>query len=129
MPEYGIPLSVLRLQCYGCTSMQIEPPQLFNLDANPRPVREKMFKMSNNYYLFIYLILFISFLVVPGASTKELAACYNVSVDCRAGDMIATVRTSKIFQGKLYAKGKCAHILYSSYIKTVSMYISGIIKS
>jgi len=36
---------------------------------------------------------------------KELAACYNVSVDCRAGDMVATVRTSKIFQGKLYAKG------------------------
>ena len=45
------------------------------------------------------------FLAVPGALTKELSACYNVSVDCRAGDMIATVRTSKIFQGKLYAKG------------------------
>jgi len=45
------------------------------------------------------------FLAVPDASTKELSACYNVSVDCRAGDMIATVRTSKIFQGKLYAKG------------------------
>lgn len=45
------------------------------------------------------------FLAVPDASTKELSACYNVSVDCRAGDMVATVRTSKIFQGKLYAKG------------------------
>lgn len=45
------------------------------------------------------------FLPVPGAMTKELSACYNVSVDCRAGDMIATVRTSKIFHGKLYAKG------------------------
>jgi len=45
------------------------------------------------------------FLPVAGAVTKELSACYNVSVDCRAGDMIATVRTSKIFQGKLYAKG------------------------
>ena len=36
--------------------------------------------------------------------TYELASCYNVTIDCRAADMIATVRTNKIFNGKIYAK-------------------------
>ena len=36
--------------------------------------------------------------------TYELSSCYNVTIDCRAADMIATVRTNKIFNGKIYAK-------------------------
>ncbi|QQP39825.1 Putative LOC100169340 [Caligus rogercresseyi] len=36
--------------------------------------------------------------------TYELSSCYNVTIDCRASNMIATVRTNKIFNGKIYAK-------------------------
>ena len=36
--------------------------------------------------------------------TYELSSCYNVTIDCRASEMIATVRTNKIFNGKVYAK-------------------------
>ena len=36
--------------------------------------------------------------------TYELSSCYNVTIDCRAAEMIATVRTNKVFNGKIYAK-------------------------
>uniref|UniRef100_A0A0K2U2F7 Putative LOC100169340 [Acyrthosiphon pisum] n=1 Tax=Lepeophtheirus salmonis TaxID=72036 RepID=A0A0K2U2F7_LEPSM len=36
--------------------------------------------------------------------TYELSSCYNVTIDCRTSDMVATVRTNKIFNGKIYAK-------------------------
>lgn len=45
------------------------------------------------------------YLDVPEASTYELSACYNVSIDCRSGDMVARIKTSKLFSGKIYAKG------------------------
>lgn len=45
------------------------------------------------------------YLDVPEAATYELSSCYNVSIECRAGDMIAKIRTSKLFDGKVYAKG------------------------
>ncbi|CAB0017232.1 unnamed protein product [Nesidiocoris tenuis] len=45
------------------------------------------------------------YLDVPEASTYELSACYNVSIDCRSGDMVAKIKTSKLFNGKIYAKG------------------------
>lgn len=45
------------------------------------------------------------YLDVPEATTHELAACYNVSIECRASDMVAKIRTSKLFDGKVYAKG------------------------
>jgi len=45
------------------------------------------------------------YLDVPEASTYELSACYNVSIDCRSGDMVAKIKTSKLFSGKIYAKG------------------------
>ncbi|XP_023290725.1 uncharacterized protein LOC111673851 [Orussus abietinus] len=45
------------------------------------------------------------YLDVPEASTYELSSCYNVSIDCRAGDMVARIQTSKLFNGKVYAKG------------------------
>merc|ERR1712241_736919 len=45
------------------------------------------------------------FLVIEDVvGTYELSSCYNVTIDCRAADMIATVRTNKIFNGKIYAK-------------------------
>ncbi|XP_018903348.1 uncharacterized protein neo [Bemisia tabaci] len=45
------------------------------------------------------------YLNVAEASTYELSACYNVTIDCRAGDMVARIKTSKLFNGKIYAKG------------------------
>ncbi|KAJ3640932.1 hypothetical protein Zmor_027465 [Zophobas morio] len=45
------------------------------------------------------------YLEVPEAATYELSSCYNVSIDCRSGDMVARIQTSKLFDGKIYAKG------------------------
>jgi hypothetical protein len=45
------------------------------------------------------------YLDVPEAATYELSSCYNVTIECRAGDMVAKIRTSKLFDGKVYAKG------------------------
>lgn len=45
------------------------------------------------------------YLEVPEASTFELTSCYNVSIECRAADMIAKIKTSRLFDGKVYAKG------------------------
>ncbi|CAH1184115.1 unnamed protein product [Phyllotreta striolata] len=45
------------------------------------------------------------YLEVPEAATYELSSCYNVSIDCRSGDMVAKIQTSKLFDGKIYAKG------------------------
>lgn len=45
------------------------------------------------------------YLEIPGSSTYELSSCYNVTIDCRSGDMIVKIKTSKIFNGKIYAKG------------------------
>ncbi|XP_055850197.1 uncharacterized protein LOC129914815 [Episyrphus balteatus] len=45
------------------------------------------------------------YLDVPEAATYELSSCYNVSIECKAGEMITKIRTSKLFNGKVYAKG------------------------
>lgn len=45
------------------------------------------------------------YLDVPEASTYELLSCYNVAIECRAADMVAKIKTSKLFDGKVYAKG------------------------
>ncbi|KAM8704693.1 hypothetical protein ACLKA7_009194 [Drosophila subpalustris] len=45
------------------------------------------------------------YLSIEEASTYEQSACYNVSIDCRSGEMITKIRTSKLFDGKVYAKG------------------------
>lgn len=45
------------------------------------------------------------YLDVPEAATYELSSCYNVTIECRSGDMLAKIRTSKLFDGKVYAKG------------------------
>lgn len=46
------------------------------------------------------------FLEVPEASTYELTSCYNVTIECGGGDMLARIRTSKLFNGKVYAKDR-----------------------
>lgn len=46
------------------------------------------------------------YLEIPGSVTYELFSCYNVTILCRAKEMIASVQTSKLFNGKIYAKSK-----------------------
>lgn len=46
------------------------------------------------------------YLDVVGAITYELAACFNVSIQCRAKDMVAFVSSNKAFRGKIYAKSR-----------------------
>ena len=55
-----------------------------------------------NYFFFVFQEPFLVIEDVVG--TYELSSCYNVTIDCRAADMVATVRTNKIFNGKIYAK-------------------------
>jgi len=45
------------------------------------------------------------YLELEDSSTYELSSCYNVTIDCRSGDMVARIKTSKIFNGKIYSKG------------------------
>ena len=45
------------------------------------------------------------YLAIEEATTYELSACYNVSIDCHSGDMKANILTSTLFDGKIYAKG------------------------
>ncbi|XP_067626254.1 uncharacterized protein [Eurosta solidaginis] len=57
------------------------------------------------------------YLEVSEATTYELSSCYNVTIECSANDMIARIRTSKLFDGKVYAKGSpksCAYDVKNS---------------
>ncbi len=41
------------------------------------------------------------FLIIEDVvGTYELSSCYNVTIDCRAADMVATVRTNKVISRK-----------------------------
>ncbi|RWS28961.1 uncharacterized protein B4U80_05755 [Leptotrombidium deliense] len=40
------------------------------------------------------------------STTFERMSCYNVSIFCRAKEMVAFVQTNKLFSGKIYAKAK-----------------------
>lgn len=44
------------------------------------------------------------YLDIQGAISYELDSCYNVTVVCKAREMIARVKTNKLFNGKIYAK-------------------------
>jgi len=46
------------------------------------------------------------YLEVVGAITYELASCFNVTIQCRAREMVAMVSSSKSFKGKIYAKSR-----------------------
>jgi hypothetical protein len=45
------------------------------------------------------------YLDVPEASSYELSACYNVTIECKASEMVAKIQTSRLFSGKIYSKG------------------------
>lgn len=44
------------------------------------------------------------YLEIQGAVSYELDSCYNVTVVCKSREMVARVRTNKVFNGKIYAK-------------------------
>ncbi|XP_076307552.1 uncharacterized protein LOC143223443 isoform X2 [Tachypleus tridentatus] len=44
------------------------------------------------------------YLEAAGVTTYELSACYNVTILCEAKEMVAKVTSSKLFNGKVYAK-------------------------
>lgn len=44
------------------------------------------------------------YLDIQGATSYELDSCYNVTVLCKSREMVARVKTNKIFNGKIYAK-------------------------
>lgn len=44
------------------------------------------------------------YLQMNGSLSYERGACYNVSLDCRANHMLATLHTNKVFNGKVYAR-------------------------
>ncbi|XP_015784540.1 uncharacterized protein LOC107362058 [Tetranychus urticae] len=46
------------------------------------------------------------YLNIPGSMTYELSSCYNITIVCKAKEMVASVQTSKVFNGKIYAKSK-----------------------
>lgn len=46
------------------------------------------------------------YLDVVGAITYELASCFNVSIQCKAREMVALVSSSKTFKGKIYVKSR-----------------------
>ncbi|CAG0896629.1 unnamed protein product [Cyprideis torosa] len=44
------------------------------------------------------------FLLMDDVATYEIAACYTIGVECLASEMVAYIRSSKLFSGKVYAK-------------------------
>nr|CAD7200056.1 unnamed protein product [Timema douglasi] len=36
--------------------------------------------------------------------TYQLASCFNVTIECRATDILARIKTNKVFNGKVYSK-------------------------
>jgi len=64
------------------------------------------------------------FLFIEAATTYELSSCYNVTIDCHSGDMKANIRTSSLFDGKVYAKGspvKCMEDIENSLEFSITM--------
>jgi len=44
------------------------------------------------------------YLAIENATTYELQACYQVTIECKASEMVAQISTSKVFNGKVYAR-------------------------
>ncbi|XP_050528281.1 uncharacterized protein LOC126898361 [Daktulosphaira vitifoliae] len=46
------------------------------------------------------------YLSVPGAITYQMSSCFSIKVDCRGADMVASIHTNRLFDGKVYAKNR-----------------------
>jgi len=47
-----------------------------------------------------------AYVTAAGATAYQLTSCFGVDVDCRGTDMVASVRTDRLFDGKVYAKSR-----------------------
>jgi len=47
-----------------------------------------------------------AYVAAAGATTYQMSSCFGVDVDCRGADMVASVRTDRLFDGKVYAKNR-----------------------
>lgn len=43
---------------------------------------------------------------LPEAITYQRQSCFNISIMCKAKEMVASIQTNKLFSGKIYAKSK-----------------------
>lgn len=43
---------------------------------------------------------------VNGATTYQMSSCFGVKIDCRGKDMVASIHTDRLFDGKVYAKNR-----------------------
>lgn len=46
------------------------------------------------------------YLAVAGATTYQMSSCFGVKIECRGTDMVASVHTNRLFDGKVYAKNR-----------------------
>lgn len=44
------------------------------------------------------------YMPAAGATTYQMSSCFGVKIDCRGTDMIASINTNRLFNGKVYAK-------------------------
>ncbi|XP_064477427.1 uncharacterized protein LOC135391203 [Ornithodoros turicata] len=65
---------------------------------------------------------------LPGTDLVELAACFDVSVECEPHVMRAQVRSNMVFKGKVYARGKpstCSLDVSNSMDFTLPIHLTG----
>lgn len=53
---------------------------------------------------------------IETATTYEMSACYNIEIDCRAKDMVAKIRSTRVFDGKVRVP-YCTMILPSVFVR------------
>jgi len=46
------------------------------------------------------------YVMLAEAITYQRQSCFNVSIQCKAKEMVASIKTNKLFSGKIYAKSK-----------------------
>lgn len=46
------------------------------------------------------------YLNIAGATTHQMSSCFSVNIDCRGTDMVASIHTNRLFDGKVYAKNR-----------------------
>lgn len=46
------------------------------------------------------------YMAVAGATTYQMSSCFGVKIDCRGTDMVASIHTNRLFDGKVYAKNR-----------------------
>lgn len=46
------------------------------------------------------------YMTIAGTTTYQMSSCFSVKIDCRGTDMVASIHTNRLFDGKVYAKNK-----------------------